>query len=124
MNAAAYVFYALGLGLMVLGAVELIRCFSFWLHSAGGSRKDGQTGQMALVIVPKGPEDCESLVRAGGERVEWMALKPPCRLVCLDGGDPKTGEILDRLSLRYRNLERRRPEELPGFFAGLQEKGI
>ena len=124
MNAAAYIFYALGLGLMLLGAVELIRCFSFWLHNGHRAQSGGPPGQMMLVIAPRGPEDCESLVRAGGERVEWMALRPSCRLVCLDDGNPETEEILERLSARYRDLERKKPEELPGLLAGLSGKRV
>lgn len=90
--------YALGLLLMVLGAVEIVRWGSFRLH------QPGETGQMLLLVLPKDGQDCEGLLRAAGERAEWMALRPPCRLVCVCR-DPEAREIAARLQERYQNLE-------------------
>lgn len=104
------ILYAIGLALMVLGAVELVRRFCFWVHSLG--EEPEENGQMALVVVPAGPEDCEALIRVAGERLEWMSLKPPCRFLCVEPGG-EAGEIAERLVQRYRGLELCRLEDLP-----------
>lgn len=99
---------ALGLALMVLGAVEVVRWLGFRLHNRSGP------GEMILLVLPSGSEDCEGLLRAAGERVEWMALRPGCRLVCVTK-DPVAREVAVRLQERYQNLEIcGRPEECLG----------
>lgn len=108
----------LGAALMIFGTVELIRRLCFWLCNAGGCGESSLRGCLALVMIPAGPEECEALVRAGAQRVEWMALKPPCRMICLDDGSSETRAITARLSLRFRGLETCRPEELPELLAG------
>lgn len=118
MNIGMIAAYTAGGLLMVLGAVELVRWLCFRLHNR--SHGEGQGG-MALVVMPKSAEDCEALLRAAGERLEWMALKPPCRMVCLDPGSQEAREIALRLSLRYRELEFCRPEELVMRLAGPAE---
>lgn len=132
-NVAGLAAYLLGGALMVVGAVELLRRLSFWLHNGGAPGPQPGQGKLAqselaegkfeeckfaLVVQPAGPQDCEALIRAGGQRVEWMALKPPCRLICLDSGDPEVRAIAARLALRYPGLELCAPKELPGLLAG------
>lgn len=107
-----YVVFGGALLLMVLGAVELLRWLCFRLHSAGSSPAGQNKPAMALVIFPAGAGDLESLVRAGAQRVEWMSLKPPCRLICLTGRDGEGRAIAARLAEQYGNLEHCRPEEL------------
>lgn len=97
--------FAAGLFLMVLGAVELIRWLSFWLYR--GAR---QGGKLALIVMPQGPESCEALVRTALRRVEWMELRPQCRLICLQ--DQRTQEILSRLMDSHPELEACVKEEL------------
>lgn len=101
--------YVLGAGLMILGGVELVRWLCFRTFRGGRGR---DMGEMVLLVLPKGPEDCEALVRAAALRVDWMALRPPCRLACLDPGG-ETGEILERLQRESHSLERVRREDLP-----------
>lgn len=96
--------------LMVVGAVELLRWLCFRLHSSSGSL-DGRAA-MALVVFPDSADDCESLVRAGAQRVEWMSLKPPCRFICLAEQGSEAWEIAARLAERYGNLELCGPQEL------------
>lgn len=105
-----YLIFGCGLLLMIMGAVELLRWLCFRLHSVGGP-PSGEA-EMALVLFPAGARDCESLVRAGAQRVEWMALKPPCRFICLTGTDPEAQKIAARLAEQYGNLELCQPEEL------------
>lgn len=88
--------YGLGVGLMIVGGVEVIRWLCFRLCRGGG--------EMVLLVRPTGPEDCEALVRAAAMRVDWMALRPPCRLVCLDPGG-EAGEILRRMEKSRHSLE-------------------
>lgn len=113
------ILYAIALALMVLGAVELVRWFCFWAHSLGGEPEE--KGQMALVVIPAGAEDCEALIRVAGERLEWMSLKPPCRFICVAPGG-EAGKIADRLALRYKGLESCRLEELPEMFSKINRK--
>lgn len=80
--------------LMVIGAVEIIRwiCFRLWRPSHG---------RLELVARPQGPEDCEDLVRAAAQRVEWMELD--CTLVVETGKG--TEEIVERLRGEYPWME-------------------
>ena len=131
---AGLIAYLLAGLLMVVGAVELLRRLCFWLHNGSGlgpgSRRAGGTGagdregpgKLALVLIPTGAGECENLIRTGGQRVAWMALRPPCRLICLDDGSPETREIAARLALQYRGLELCGPEELAGLLTGKEEK--
>lgn len=107
MNIINLILYGAGLVLMVLGAVEVIRWLSVRAHM-GTARQT--SGQIALVVCPTSPEDCEALVRAAGESLGWTAL--PCRLICVDCGDGEARQIVERLKLRYRELELVVPEEL------------
>ena len=107
--------YGLGAGLMILGGVELVRWLCFRLARGRGA------GEMILLVRPTGPEDCEALVRAAALRVDWMDLRPPCRLACIDPGG-ETGAILERLERQCHSLERLGPEELARALAGESPK--
>ncbi len=107
--------YGLGAGLMILGGVELVRWLCFRLARGRGA------GEMILLVRPTGPEDCEALVRAAALRVDWMDLRPPCRLACIDPGG-ETGAILERLERQCHSLERLGPEELARVLAGESPK--
>lgn len=108
------ILYALGAGLMILGGVELVRMLAFRLNRSGGPGK----GAMALVVCPQDSESCEALVLAGLERVRWMDLRPPCRLVCLENA--QTQAILERLAKTYQELELSAPGELEALLAKKQ----
>ena len=110
------ILYALGAGLMIVGAVELVRMLAFRLNRTGGSGK----GSMTLVVCPQDPETCETLVLAGLERVRWMSLRPPCRLVCLYEGNGECREILDCLAKTYQELELLSPGQLEAWLAEKQ----
>lgn len=97
-----WILLGLGTVLLVAGAVELLRRLVFWLR-----RDRYGEGEMELVVIPAGPDDCESLVRAGAQRVEWMALRPPCRLVCLAEPGSQAEAIARRLQAEYPWLELR-----------------
>lgn len=108
--------YGLGTGLMIVGGVELIRwlCFRF-------CRGGREAGDMVLLVRPSGPEDCEALVRAAAMRADWMDLKPPCRLVCLDPGG-EAGGILRRMEKSCHRLELVKAEELAEALNGKEWK--
>lgn len=91
---------ALGAVLLIIGAVEVLRQAIFWL----GRNRYGQ-GELVLVVRPGGEEDCEALVRTGAQRTEWMALRPPCRLVCLVEPGSRAEAIARRLQAEYPWLE-------------------
>lgn len=97
-----WILLGLGTVLLVSGAVELLRRLIFWLR-----RDRYGAGEMVLVLIPAGAEDCESLVRTGAQRVEWMALRPPCRLVCLAEPGSEAEAIVRRLQEEYPWLELR-----------------
>lgn len=93
--------------LMVLGIGELLRLIAFWW------RRPTSALPFSIVVAPHGPEDCEAVVRAMGERIRWLELKGPCKLVCLNTGDSREIERICRLlALRYPYLEVCKTEDL------------
>lgn len=100
--------YGLGAILMILGGVEAVRRLAFRFHRPAGAK-----GRLVLVMVPGGPEDCEVLARAAAQRMRWMDMEPPCRLVCLDQGG-EAGEIVRKMEKSCPGLEVLGQEE---FFA-------
>ncbi len=93
--------------LMVLGVTELIRVLSFWwLGSRCGEK-------ITLVVTPESGESCEYLVRTAAQRMSWMNLKGPCRLLCVNAeNDPEIDSICRFLALRYPYLKVSKKEEL------------
>lgn len=102
-----------GTVLLVLGVTELVRLLAFrWTKPLTG-------GSFALVAAPESGEDCECVLRAAAERIRWLDLKGPCRLVCLNRrGDPEIDSICRFLQLRHPFLTVCRPEELPELLKG------
>lgn len=93
--------------LMILGAAELVRLLVFWWTRPLTEKK------LTIVVAPKTAEECECVLRAAVERIRWLDLKGPCRLVCVhDGTDREMGKICRLLQLRYPFLRVCKPEEL------------
>ncbi len=93
--------------LMVFGVTELVRVLTFWWTKPLTGKR------FSLVIVPDGAEDCECAVRAAAERIRWLDLKGPCRLVCVNqSGDPEIDSICRFLTLRYPYLRVCKKEDL------------
>lgn len=84
-----------GLVLMALGAAEAVR----WavLRVLKGSPR----GRAVILLMPEGPEDCEGLIRAAGERARWAGGG---RMLCVVK-DRESREIAERLRGRYKGLE-------------------
>lgn len=92
---------------MIFGVTELVRVVVFWWM------RPLTAGKFSVVVEPKGAEDCECAVRAAAERMRWLDLKGPCRLVCLNSrNDPEIDRICRFLALRYPYLEVFKPEDL------------
>lgn len=100
-----------GILLMAVGAAEILR----WALV----RRDGPCGgQTVVLVLPKGPEDCECLIRHAGENRRWGG---GCRFICV-ARDPESRDIAGRLGERYKGLEVCGPgelEKLLGAGAGL-----
>lgn len=104
MNIAVCVICAI---LMVFGITELVRVLVFWWTRPLTDRA------FSLVIMPESAEDCESAVRAAAERMRWLDLKGPCRLICVNkSGDPEIDSICRFLMLRYPYLRVCKKENL------------
>lgn len=99
-----------GLALMALGAAEILRWVSVWLFG----KAKACAGQSVLLVLPKGPEDCESLIRAAGERLRWGG---DWRVLCVVK-DGESREIAKRLGERYKGLEICGPKELERLLDG------
>lgn len=93
--------------LMVFGVTELVRVVAFWWRRPETARR------FTLVVAPEGPGDCEAVVRAVAERVRWLDLAGPCRILCLNlGEDPEVEKICRFLALRYPYLRVCKREDL------------
>lgn len=93
--------------LMVLGISELVRLLVFWWTRP-------LTGKsFSIVVAPESAEDCECTVRAAAERMRWLDLKGPCRLVCVNRtGDSEIDRICHFLMLRYPYLRVSKTQDL------------
>ena len=95
----AWLFWALGVGLSVVGAVELVRGWVFWLL------RPRKGAPLTLVVRPQGGEDCEALARAALARLEWLDWNGPCQVVCLyPGEDPQVETVCALLRRRHPGL--------------------
>lgn len=93
--------------LMVLGITELVRLVVFWWV------RPEKPGEFTIVVAPRGPEECEALVRAAAERMRWLDLKGPCGLICLNRDEnEETLRICRFLALRYPYLKVSKQEDL------------
>ncbi len=102
--------------LAVLGVVELARLLVLWW-----SRPFSGKG-FSLVVLPENAEECEYMVRAAAERLRWLELKTPCRLICVNlSGDPEINSICRVLSARYPMLRVSKAAEL--LYHCMEEKG-
>lgn len=85
--------------LMVLGVAELARLLVFWWS------KPLTEGKLTLVVSPESPEECECVLRSAMERIRWLDVKGPVKVICLNrGGDREIEKICRLLSLRYPYL--------------------
>lgn len=103
-----------GILLMAMGAAEILG----WAGLRGQRDKKLCRGQTVVLVLPKGPEDCECLVRYAGENARWSG---GCRFICVVR-DPESRDIAGKLSERYKGLEVCGPgelEKLLGAGAGL-----
>lgn len=93
--------------LMILGVAELARLLVFWWTKP-------LTGKnFSVVVAPESAEDCECTVRAAAERMRWLDLKGPCRLVCVNrGGSTEIDRICRFLALRYPYLRVSKTQDL------------
>lgn len=91
------VFWSVLAALAALGFIELVRMAVFWLL------RPQRPGSGALVIAPRGSEDCEQLIRAGMARLQWLDWRG-CPLVCLapEGSDAEA--VCRVFQRRYPNL--------------------
>ncbi len=93
--------------LMILGGVELVRLLVFHWTRPLTDRK------FTLIVSPETAEECECVLRAAAERIRWMDMKSPCRLICLNpSGDGEIDKICRLLRLRYPFLRVCKPEDL------------
>ncbi len=93
--------------LMVLGAAELVRLLVFWWTKSLTEKK------FTVVVSPESGEECECVLRTALERIHWLDLKGPCRLICLNStGDEEIDKICRLLKLRYPCLRVCKPENL------------
>jgi len=91
---------------MALGAAEVLR----WAGTRVWGRARTCAGRAVLLVMPKGPEDCEGLIRAAGERLRWSD-SGDWRILCVVR-DRESREIAARLGEQYKGLEVCGPKEL------------
>lgn len=85
--------------LMIFGITEVIRLLVFWWL------KPDTAQAFTVVVIPEHQESCEALVRAAAERMRWLDLKGPCRLVVVNReGSREMDSICRFLSLEYPYL--------------------
>ena len=82
--------------LMILGAVQLCRFFTFrWTRSL-------TTGGISVLVKPQSAEECEAVLRAAIERVRWLDCTGPCEVLCLNPQkDPEIDKICRLLALHF-----------------------
>ncbi len=99
--------WGLGIFLAAVGLVELLRLGVFWL-----CRPQRPAG-LWLAVAPRDGEECEHLVRAAAERVQWLGWRGPCTLLCVNGeGDPHIEAVCKILERRYPFLRLCKREDL------------
>ena len=104
MNIVIFVLCAV---LMVFGIAELVRPLVFWWL------KPETAQEFSIVVSPGSADSCEYLVRSAAERMRWLNLKAPCRLVCVNlSDDPEIDSICRFLALRYPYLKVSKREDL------------
>lgn len=104
MNIAVIVFCVI---LMILGVAELARLLMFWWS------KPLTEGKLTLVVSPESAEECECVLRSAMERIRWLDVKGPVKVICLDrAGDREIERICRLLSLRYPCLRACKTEDL------------
>lgn len=97
----------IGMVLMLMGVIEVIRRFVFWVMKTETS--EGFT----IVVTPEDGESCEYLLRSAAEKMRWLDLKVPCSLVCFNRqNDAEIDSICAALSTQYPFLTVSKPGEL------------
>lgn len=85
--------------LMIFGTVEVIRVLVFWCLKAENAN------EFSVVVRPEGADDCEFLIRSAAEKMKWLHLGEPCRLICVNADDnEEINLICSMLSRRYPYL--------------------
>lgn len=85
--------------LSIFGVVEVIRKIVFW------TMKTENASEFSVVVVPESAEDCEYLIRSAAEKMRWLDIEEPARLVCInDKDDPEIDAICQALSVKYPYL--------------------
>lgn len=93
--------------LMILGVSELVRLVTFWW-----TRPLTEKG-FTVVVSPESGEDCECVIRAAAERLNWLNMKGECRLVCLNrANDEEIERVCRYLMLYYPYLRVSKTENL------------
>lgn len=102
-----------GILLAVWGFTDILRHLIFrWLRLRGDLRvKDSES--LLIIVRPRSAEDCEFLIRSAAERIRWMDLSEPCRLVCIhENQNSEMEAICSRLSEQFPFLTVSTWEEL------------
>lgn len=93
--------------LLVWGLWGVMKIMVHWLLSGDVEEP------LTVVVVPKGPEDCEMTVRGAAERLQRLEKEGTYRLICLNQReDPEMEKICSLLSLRYPYLQVSKKEDL------------
>ena len=98
--------WGLGALLAAIGLAELLRWLLFWVW------RPVRPTELWLVVAPQNGEECETLLRAAVERVEWLNWKGPCSVLCVNREeDPHVEAVCKILERRYPTLRLCKKEE-------------
>ncbi|MFI3325487.1 MAG: hypothetical protein R3Y35_04855 [Clostridia bacterium] len=84
--------------LSVIGAVELLRKFMFWL-------KKPYRASLYMGAVIRDIDEAEITVSSLIERIRWMELDTAVRLILIDkSNDPRVKQVVEKIIIKFPNV--------------------
>lgn len=85
--------------LMILGISELCRLIVFRVT------KPLTRGGLTVVVQPKTADECEMMLRAAVERIQFLDFSGPCEILCRPAGDdPEIGRLCRLFAVHYPSV--------------------
>lgn len=84
--------------LSIFGIIEIFRRILFFSFKLNDQKK------FSVVIEIETPDECEYMIRAAAEKMEWLELSES-KLICINKSKSEEVDLICRkLSSKYRNL--------------------
>lgn len=85
--------------LVLLGIADAVRRIAFW------SLTPQDANGIFIMVEPKNADECEFLIRSAAERIKWMNMSDPCRLICInENGIDEINQICENLTEDFPEL--------------------